>query len=227
MSSPPSALNLSFSPPPMKTSLPAIGIVAERIEVVAGRAVGGAVLDPVVALVAHILFVGLAAEDEVVARPPKASDCVLAGDDEVAAEAADDQVDAVAALDDVVAVAALDVVVAARVGDDVVAGAAAELVVAVAAVDAGRCRRRPRSCRRRSLEMMMSLPAVPPSTTWSSPGVVQVVRIRARACSGLSRMTSGVSSMGQIVMPPVGDVVDVPHAVGTGVNCFGLGRPRG
>ena len=43
-------------------------IVAERIEVVARRAVGRAALDPVVAFVAHILFVGLAAEDEVVAR---------------------------------------------------------------------------------------------------------------------------------------------------------------
>ena len=42
-------------------------IVAERIEVVAGRAVGRALLDPVVALVADVLLVGLGAEDEVVA----------------------------------------------------------------------------------------------------------------------------------------------------------------
>ena len=42
-------------------------VVAERIEVVARGAIGRAVLDPVVTLVAHVLFIGLGAEDEVVA----------------------------------------------------------------------------------------------------------------------------------------------------------------
>ncbi|NRP23320.1 hypothetical protein LPJGGPFB_06590 [Ensifer adhaerens] len=111
-------------------------VIAERIEIVSRGAVGGALLDPVVALVAHILFVGLAAQDEVVALAANGLRCVFAGDDEIAAEAADDQVDAVAAMEDVVAVATLDVVVATRVGDDVVAGAATQLVVAIAAVDA-------------------------------------------------------------------------------------------
>ena len=42
-------------------------IETERIEVVARRAVGRALLDPVVAFVADILLVRLAAQDEVVA----------------------------------------------------------------------------------------------------------------------------------------------------------------
>ena len=67
MSSPPSALNLSVLAAADIDIVADNRIVAERIEVVAGRAVGGAVLDPVVTLVAHILFVGLGAEDEIVA----------------------------------------------------------------------------------------------------------------------------------------------------------------
>ena len=62
-------MNLSKPPPPTKTSLPSIVVAREDfVEIVAGRAVGGAVLDPVVALVAEDALVGLAAVDEVVAR---------------------------------------------------------------------------------------------------------------------------------------------------------------
>ena len=86
---------------------------AERVEAVAGRAVLGADLDPVVAFVAERRQVDLGAEDEVVARAGEGLRHVLAGDDEVAAGAAEDQVDAVAAVDDVVAVVALEDVVAA------------------------------------------------------------------------------------------------------------------
>ncbi len=93
-------------------------------------------LEPVVAFVAHVLFVGVSAENEVVARSAEGLRAVLAGDDEVAAEAAEDQVDAIAGLDDVVAVIPLNVIVAAGVGDDVVAGPGANEVVAVAALDA-------------------------------------------------------------------------------------------
>src|SRR6185295_10977754 len=110
-------------------------IVTKRVEIVARRAVGGAVFDPIVTLVAHVLFVGLGAEDEVVALAAEGLIGVLTGDDEVLAEAADDEVDTVATVDDVVAIEALDIIVAAEVGDDVIAGAAAKLVVAVATVD--------------------------------------------------------------------------------------------
>ena len=110
-------------------------VVPERIEVVAGGAVGHSELDPVVAFVAeHDSFARLPRMKSL-PGPPKDFRRVLAGDDEVVAEAAEDQVDAVAALDDVVAVVALDVVVAADVGDDVVAGAAEDDVVAVAALE--------------------------------------------------------------------------------------------
>src|SRR5262249_2720644 len=108
----------------------------EGIEIVAGRAVGRAFLEPVVAFVADVLLVGLVAEDEVVALATEGFVVVLTGDDEVIAEAAEDQVGAGPGLDDVVAVAVLALAVAAAVGNDVVAGAAAELVIAVAAVDA-------------------------------------------------------------------------------------------
>ena len=110
-------------------------VAPERIEVVAGRAVDHADLDPVVAFVAEHELVGAHAEDEVVADAAEGFRRVLAGDDEVVAEAAEDQVDAVAAVDGVVAVLALDEVVAAEVGDDVVAGAAEDDVDAVAALE--------------------------------------------------------------------------------------------
>ncbi len=111
-------------------------VVAEWVEVVARRTVRGALLDPVVAFVTHILFVGLAAQDKVVALAANGFGSVLTGDDEVVAETADDQVDAITAVQHIVAVAALDVVVTAHVADDVVAGATAQLVVAVATLDA-------------------------------------------------------------------------------------------
>ena len=63
---------------------------------------------------------------------------------------------------------------------------------------------------------MMSLPAVPPRTTWSLAGVVQIVGVRS-GVSGLSRITSGVISMLPIVMPPVGSArPSAPRPV----NCF-------
>ena len=58
-------------------------IVAERVEVVARRAVGRALLEPVVAFVADILLVGLVAQDEVVALAAEGLVVVFAGDDEV------------------------------------------------------------------------------------------------------------------------------------------------
>ena len=65
------------------------------------------------------------------------------------------------------------------VGDDVVAGAAAELVVAVAAVEPVVAAVAPDRVVAGSPAMRMSLPAVPPRTTWSLAGVVQIV-----ACPG-------------------------------------------
>ncbi len=86
------------------------------VEVVAGRTVEGAGLDPVVALVAEDAFGVLVAEDEVVAFAAEDFRAhVGAEDDEVLAVAAQDQVEARAGMDDVVAVAGLDVVVAADV----------------------------------------------------------------------------------------------------------------
>src|SRR5207253_888937 len=72
-------------------------VIPERVEVVAGRAVGGAGLEPVVAFVAYILFVGFTAQDEVVAGGAEALRGILAGDDEVVAKAPEEQVEAVAA----------------------------------------------------------------------------------------------------------------------------------
>ena len=205
----------------MKTSWPMTVVEIEQVEIVARRAVLGADLDPVVALVAECRQVGLGAEDEVVALAGERLGDVLAGDDEVLAVAADDQVEAVAAVDDVVAGVALEDVVAALVGDDVVAGAALDLVVAVAAFDAGRCRRRPRTCRRRC---------------WRSGCRCRRCR-RARrgrrrcsagswcrrpAVAGLSRMTSGSSA----VPPSVGSTLpsSAPVAVELGLLAD---RPRG
>ena len=74
----------------MKTSLPRIGSSPSGSKLSPGAAVGGALLDPVVAFVADVLLVGLAAEDEVVALAAEGFGGVLAGDDEVAAEAAED-----------------------------------------------------------------------------------------------------------------------------------------
>ncbi|MND56423.1 hypothetical protein D3C80_475280 [compost metagenome] len=107
-------------------------VPGERREVVAGRTVLGADLDPVVAFVARGLQVALGPVDEVVAGAAEGFRDVLAGDDEVLAGAAEDQVEAVAGVDDVVAVATLDVIVAAEVGDDVVTSAAIQVVDAVA-----------------------------------------------------------------------------------------------
>ncbi|MCY1290904.1 hypothetical protein D9M70_400700 [compost metagenome] len=110
-------------------------IQGEGREVVAGGAVLGADLDPVVAFVTGALQVALGAVDEVVAGTAEGFRHVFTGDDEVVAGAAKDQVEAVATMDDVVAVVALDVIVAAHVGDDVVAGTAIEAVHAIAAFD--------------------------------------------------------------------------------------------
>src|SRR5262249_57183173 len=110
----------------------------EWAEIVARGAVLGSLLDPVVALAAHLLFVDLGAEDEVVASAGEDLGDVLDGDDEVAAGTAQNDVDGLrrAAMDDVVAVAALQNIVAAGVRDDVIAGAAEDGVVAVAALEA-------------------------------------------------------------------------------------------
>ena len=64
----------------------------ERIEVVAGRAVLHAGLDPVVALVAGFRQVRLGAENEVVARAAEDRRDVFPRDDEVLAVAAEDDV---------------------------------------------------------------------------------------------------------------------------------------
>src|SRR5262249_39568123 len=111
-------------------------LVAERIEVVAGRAVAGAALDPVGAFIAEGKFVALGAKQEVVARSAQDLRPIPAGDDEVLAEAAEQDVGTAAGLDDVVAVLALDDVVAALVGEDVVAGATEQMVSTGAAFDA-------------------------------------------------------------------------------------------
>ncbi|PBJ02230.1 hypothetical protein BSF40_50230 [Pseudomonas sp. ACN5] len=111
-------------------------VVAERVEVVARCTVRSALLDPVVAFVTHVLLVGLAAQDEVVALATNGFGGVLTGNDEVVAEPANDQVDAVASVQHVITVATLEVIIAASVGNDVVAGATAQLVVAVTAFDA-------------------------------------------------------------------------------------------
>src|SRR5262245_12092871 len=110
-------------------------VIKSRVPIVAGSAVLGAELDPVVAFIAEIRFVGLGAKNEVVAPAAEGLRHVLAGDNEVAAEAAEDQVGALAAVDDVVARLSLKVIVAADIGDDIVAGAADDDVVAVAAID--------------------------------------------------------------------------------------------
>ncbi|MNC03018.1 hypothetical protein D3C75_504090 [compost metagenome] len=105
-------------------------------EIVAGGAVLGPDLDPVVAIAAHHLSVQPAAEHEVIAGGAEDLRKVLAGDDEIVAGAAEDDIDAVAAVDDVVAGPAVDDVVAAHVGDDVIAIATLDLVIAVAAFEA-------------------------------------------------------------------------------------------
>ena len=64
----------------------------QRCEVVARRAVLGAELDPVIALVARGRQVGLGAEDEVVALPAEGRRDVFGGDNEVLAVAAEDQI---------------------------------------------------------------------------------------------------------------------------------------
>src|SRR5262245_413775 len=110
-------------------------VVKSRVPIVARSAVLGAELDPVVAFIAEIRFVGLGAEDEVVAPAAEGLGHVLAGHNEVIAKAAEDQVDALAAVDDVVARLALKVIVAADVRDDIIAGAADDDVVAVAALE--------------------------------------------------------------------------------------------
>ena len=127
MSSPPSPMNLSFSPSPMKTSLPMIGSLPSGSKLSPGAPSDVPFSIQSSPSLPMSCSFDLVAEDEVVAGAAEGFGVVLAGDDEVVAEAAEDQVDAVAALDDVVAVAALDVVVAAEVGDDVVAGAAADV----------------------------------------------------------------------------------------------------
>ena len=68
MSSPPSPIELVGPAVAEEDVVADDRVVPERVEVVAGRAVRRALLEPVVALVAHVLLVGLAAEDEVVAR---------------------------------------------------------------------------------------------------------------------------------------------------------------
>src|SRR5215510_4489404 len=115
----------------------AVDLVAcERVGVVGCEAIGGAELDPVVAVVALSFLVGAIAQDEVIAGAAEGLPDVLVVDDEVFACSADKDVGAVAAVEDVVAVVALEDVVAADIGEDVVAQAAAEEVVAEAAFHA-------------------------------------------------------------------------------------------
>jgi hypothetical protein len=109
----------------------------DLVEAVAGRAVEGAGLDPVVALVAQDALGVLAAQDEVVALAGEHLGArVGAQHDEVLPLAAHDEVQPRAAVDHVVAVAGLDVVVAAQVAHDVVARAGIDDVVAGAAFQA-------------------------------------------------------------------------------------------
>src|SRR5262245_42688300 len=114
-------------------------ICQARVEVIAGGAVLRALLDPVVAVAAHLLFVDLGAEDEVIALAGEDLRNVFGGDDEIVTRTAEDQVDArrrgIAGLDDVVTVAALQIVVAALVGDDVITGATEDDVVAETALE--------------------------------------------------------------------------------------------
>ena len=106
------------------------------VEVVAGCAVEGTGLDPVVALVAEDAFGVLVAVDEVVAGAGEHFRAhVGAQEDEVLAVIAHDEVKTGAGVDHVVALAGLDVVVAAHVGDDVVAVASIDDVVAEAALE--------------------------------------------------------------------------------------------
>src|SRR5262245_53540188 len=63
-------------------------LCTERIEIVAGGAIAGAPLDPVVTLVAEGELIGLGAVDEVVTRTTQGLRAVLTGDDEVIAETA-------------------------------------------------------------------------------------------------------------------------------------------
>src|SRR5215831_1187520 len=122
----------------------------ERIHVVAGRAVLGALLDPVVAFIPRRGQIGLGAlpepdvharHDEVVALAAENGGDVIAHGNEVFAIAAEDKVAEVQRGqcmrldDDVVACASLDRVVAAATSDDVVAIAAEYLIVAGAAVE--------------------------------------------------------------------------------------------
>ncbi len=108
-------------------------VTQQRREVVARCTVLGALLDPVVPLVAGRWQVGLGAEDEVVALAAECGADVFGGDDEVLAVAAQDQVTAhqhAAGDDHIVAVVAFQAVVAEGVGDDVVTGAAQDRIVA-------------------------------------------------------------------------------------------------
>src|SRR5262245_2565663 len=110
-------------------------ILHARIQIVAGGTILGAELDPVVALVAEVGFVGLGAKNEVVTRTREHLRDVLTGDDEVAARAANDQVDALTAMNDVVACLTLQVIVAAGIADDIVPGTALNDVVAIATLE--------------------------------------------------------------------------------------------
>src|SRR5262245_37136949 len=114
-------------------------IFQARVEVVAGGAILGALLDPVVAVAAHFLFVDLGAEDEVVALTGEDLGNIFGGDNKVVAGTTENEVDTrrrcVAVLNDVSAVLALQVIVAPHVGDDVVTDAAEDDVVAEAALE--------------------------------------------------------------------------------------------
>jgi hypothetical protein len=99
-------------------------VAAKLVEVVAGYGVGGADLDPVVALAAHQLLIRHRAADEVVAWAAEGFTGIRPCNDEVVAEAADEQVFTIAALDNVITGIAVNGIVTAGIRDDVIAVAA-------------------------------------------------------------------------------------------------------
>ena len=128
-----------------------------------------------------------------------------------------------AGVDDVIALLAVDDIVAARVGDDVVAGAAEELVVAVAtfqAVVAGIAV----SVSSPSLDMRISLAAVPPSTTCSCARVLEVVGVGADRGGVIPNHQGDEGVVAQRVFPRGGNVVG---ALSTGVAGLSKRMPSG
>ena len=123
----------------IKTTAPDKDVVADHLitqqrrKVVTWRTVLGALLDPVIPLVAGGRQVGLGTEDEVITLATEGGGNILGGDDEVLTVAAQNQVAGhqhAASDDHVVTGVALQAVVAERVGDDVVTCTAQHGIVA-------------------------------------------------------------------------------------------------